>query len=50
MVFKIWSEAYTRQLEIWIEVMEDEEQEASLLHNLPLSVYMQESWKLGRSG
>ncbi|CZS96554.1 uncharacterized protein RAG0_05830 [Rhynchosporium agropyri] len=43
-----WSRAYGPQLKIWLDAMEEKELGAEFLHGLPLSVYMQESWKMGR--
>ncbi|KAH9212667.1 hypothetical protein DL95DRAFT_368171 [Leptodontidium sp. 2 PMI_412] len=43
-----WSRAYEPYLEIWLEAMEEKEIGDEFLYSLPLSVYMQESWKMGR--
>ncbi|TVY24315.1 hypothetical protein LHYA1_G007922 [Lachnellula hyalina] len=43
-----WSRAYEPLLKIWLETMEEKEQGAEFLHAQPLSVHMQESWKMGR--
>lgn len=43
-----WSRAYEPHLKIWLEAMEEQEKGAEFLHGLPLSVHMQESWKMGR--
>lgn len=43
-----WSRAYEPHLKIWLEAMEEEEKGAEFLYALPLSVYRQESWKMGR--
>ncbi|KAN0098887.1 hypothetical protein V8E51_014550 [Hyaloscypha variabilis] len=43
-----WSKAYEPQLKIWLEAMEEKEKGVSFLDALPLSAYMQESWRMGR--
>jgi hypothetical protein len=43
-----WSKAYEPHLKIWLEAMEEKERGAAFLDALPLSVHMQESWKMGR--
>jgi hypothetical protein len=43
-----WSKSYERQLETWLQVMEEQENDAAFLDGVPLSAHMRESWKSGR--
>ncbi|KAH7327354.1 hypothetical protein BKA65DRAFT_510451, partial [Rhexocercosporidium sp. MPI-PUGE-AT-0058] len=43
-----WSRAYEPHLKTWLEAMEKEGKGSEFLDALPLSVHMEESWKMGR--
>lgn len=43
-----WAKEYDRQLETWLQAMEEQENGAPFLHGMPLSAHMKESWESGR--
>jgi hypothetical protein len=43
-----WSKSYERQLETWLQVMEEQENDAAFLDGVPLSAHMRQSWESGR--
>lgn len=43
-----WNKAYEPQLQTWLEAMEEKENGAAFIGDMPLSVHMRESWKTDR--